>query len=62
MNIYGLDPANPTNKYSEFVRGIIQRTPFADNAFDTVVSLNLFNEEYYDVFSFRGDGTQTMID
>jgi SAM-dependent MidA family methyltransferase/chemotaxis receptor (MCP) glutamine deamidase CheD len=65
-DVVGLDP-NPEFgvKFAgkgKFVTGVAQKIPFADNTFDTVISVGLFNPEMFDLSEMHKQGVLTLAD
>jgi len=52
---------SPLVKQSDdlYKRGVVQALPFGANEFDTVVSVNFFNKEYFDIDGMHKDGFAT---
>jgi SAM-dependent methyltransferase len=62
VDIVGLDPQARHDPSAGFFRGTVQRMPFADGSFDTIVSIGLFNEEFFYVEKMSEAGFKSPYD
>jgi SAM-dependent methyltransferase len=65
-DVVGLDPhpglAQKFAGKGQFVSGVVQKMIFNDNAFDTVVSVGLFNPEMFDLNEMHKQGLLNLAD